>query len=171
MSKTIKDVLREQDVKPVTNVHGTPLVTYEEQVRISEQDLREGLDLNLPRLNPDGTVAGANYSNAAYNPQKFFDNRYYYDKEAGEMTIITAQTTTGYRAIGDQKTGRIFVKHIPAYVFGIEDGKLAFKRRVMVSDEDFVANYTHKLNQEEMMKLLPLIPTGGPAIPEGKLPF
>ena len=84
---------------------------------------------------------------------------------------MTAQTTDGYRAINEQSQGRCFTKHLAVMVFKRDGKELKYARTEMVSDTDFIAYFTHKLDKEAMKTLLPLIPSGVDNIPEGKLPI
>ena len=169
MAKTMRDILEEEKVKPLTNVNGTPLVSYEEQTKMAVDGIKEKVVTGIRPTNPDGSIAKSFYTSAVYNEERFFDNRY---RVVGdELQIVTAQTTDGYRAISEQKNGRIFAKFIPAISLKRENGKLKFFQNILVSDTDFVSHFTHKLDKEAMKDVLPLIPTGGPTIPEGKLPI
>lgn len=175
-TKSMMEVLKGTKEETLTNQQGTPLVTYEEQLKVGQTGINEhwdekrlGQDMGIRKLNPDGTVARSWYTTAAINEDRFYDNRYrVVDKE---LFLVTAQTSDGYRAINEQSRGTIFAKHIPVMVFSRKDGSLAYERTEMVSDTDFIAYYTNKLDKGAMKAILPLIPSGVENIPEGSLPI
>ena len=175
-TRSMMEVLTGTKEERLVNQAGTPLVTYEEQLKVGQKGINEhwddkrlGADLGIRKMNPDGTIAKSWVTTAAINEDRFYDNRYRVVE--GELFIVTAQTSDGYRAISEQSRGTIFAKHIPVLVFGRKDKALAYLRTEMVSDTDFIGYYTHKLDKEAMKQLLPLIPSGGDDIPEGKLPI
>ena len=142
---------------PVTNVNGTPVISFEEQRDLSVEVLREHAKFKPRAYNPDGTVKRSKVTNAAINMGAFFDNRYKKGKD--KIFVVTAQTTDGYRAIQEQASGRMSDKHVPALVFGRDkEGNLEYKDTVLVKDEEFISEYTHKLSEEAMRQILPLMP-------------
>lgn len=158
-----------REVKPITNVNGTPIVTFEEQRELGQDIIRDKFDLGQRKTNPDGSIARSLYHNAAVNEGWFFDNRY--RVKDGKIEVVTAQTSEGYRAIEGLKTGKAPYKHITAYVVKRDGKNLAFDTMVLISDDEFVTDFTNKLDKEAMKEILPLIPSGGPSVPEGKLPI
>lgn len=155
-------------IKTIAN-DGTPIVTFEQQRDLAQEMIRNKFDIGVRKTNPDGSVAKSLYHNKAVNEDWFFDNRFRVTD--GKLQLVTAQTSEGYRAIEDQRKGRLFAKHISAYEFVRKDKKLVYTNRVLVSDEDFIAHFTNKLDKEAMKEILPLIPSGEPSVPEGKLPI
>lgn len=156
--------------------NGTPIVTYEQQRDLAQEIIR-GTPSNLPQMhdfgfrktNPDGSIAASYYTTKAVNAEWFFDNRY---RIVGKkLQVVTAQTSEGYRAIGGLAKGQIYKKHILAYEFERKNGELVLSNRVLVSDQDFITYFTDKLDEEAMKVILPLIPSGAPSVPEGKLPI
>lgn len=175
-TRSMMEVLNGTKDDRLTNISGTPLVTYEEQRDLGQKGINEhwddkrlGADLGIRKMNPDGSVAKSWYTTAAINEDRFYDNRYRVVGE--ELQIVTAQTTDGYRAINEQSQGRCFTKHLAVMVFKRDGKELKYARTEMVSDTDFIAYFTHKLDKEAMKTLLPLIPSGVDNIPEGKLPI
>lgn len=169
MPKTMKDILEEEKVKPLTNVNGTPLVSYQEQRDAAVEGIKERVDFGVPTLNPDGTVAKSSYHTAAINRDIFFDNRY--RVVDGELQIVTAQTPDGYRAIKDQANGRCFTKLIPAHALKREGNKLKLVKNIQVSDTDFVSYFTHILDEDAMQEVLLAIQEGAQSTPKEKLPI
>lgn len=153
----------------ITNVKGTPIVSFEDQRDLGTAYVRDKIDVGLRKHNPDGSIARSKYHSAAINMEWFFDNRY---RVVGDkLQIVTAQTSDGWRAIQGAQTGRVHAKQITAYVFRREGKTLKYDSTVLVSDNDFITDFTHKLDKDAMRELLPLIPSGGPSVPEGKLPI
>ena len=156
--------------------HGTPIVTFEQQRDLAQDIIlgtpsqrQQRTDFGFRKMNPDGTIAKSHYDTKAVNVGWFFDNRY---RLVGKkLQVVTAQTSEGYRAISDLAKGTIFKKHIIAYEFERKNGELVPSNRVLVSDQDFLTYFTDKLDEEAMKVILPLIPSGAPSAPEGKLPI
>ena len=177
-TRSMKDAL-EGNVKEIrVNQNGTPLVSYEEQRTLGQKGVnehwdstrqRDNADIGIRKMNPDGTVAKSWYTSAAINFDRYYDNRYRVVN--GVLEIITATTPDGYRAIQEQKSGRVFAKLLPALTFAREGSELVYKKTVMVSDTEFISEFTHKLNNESMKEVLKKIPSGGEDIPEGNLPI
>ena len=168
MPKTMKDVLAEQNVKPITNVSGTPVVTFKEQAEAAERGIKDKVDFGIRKLNPDGTIAKSYYSSAAISMESFFLNRFRVVDD--ELQVVTGQTPEGYRAIKEQKTGHIFAKQILVHTLKRGNGKLVFNKNIMVSDTDFVSFFTKSLDEEAMREVLPLI-NGESSTPNEKLPI
>lgn len=169
---SMREIIDKNDVTPMTNVNGTPVVTFEQQRDMAQEAIRDKVDLGIRKLNPDGSIAKSLVTTAAINEDRFYDNRFKLvtDGEEKYMYLVTAQTTDGYRVISEQTTGRVAFKQIPAYVFKRSGSTLKYVRTEMVSDTDFIASFTGKLNQEAMAIVLPLLPaeTG---IAEANLPI
>lgn len=169
---------REEEIPVIATDHGKPIVTFEDQAKMGQgyvmntpnRALRgQRQDFGFRKTNPDGTIAASYYENKAVNSGWFFDNRY---RMVGKkLQVVTAQTSEGYRAIQDLAKGQIYKKHIVAYEFERKNGDLVLTNRVLVSDQDFVTYFTNKLDEEAMKVILPLIPSGAPSAPEGKLPI
>ncbi len=153
----------------ITNVKGTPIVSFEDQRDLGQEYLRNNIDVGIRKTNPDGSIARSKYHSAAVNMDWFFENRYRVVNK--NLQVVTAQTDDGWRAIKGMKAGRIGMKHVPAYEFRRNNGKLEFVKQVLVGEDDFIAAFTNKLDKEAMKEILPLIPSGGPSVPEGKLPI
>lgn len=169
---SMKEIIDKNDVTPMTNVNGTPVVTFEQQRDMAQDAIRDKIDLGVRKLNPDGSIARSLVTTAAINEDRFYDNRFKLVAEGDEkyMYLVTAQTTDGYRVITEQATGRVAFKQIPAYVFKRDGSHLKYVKTEMVSDTDFIASFTGKLNQEAMALVLPLLPTET-GIAEANLPI
>lgn len=153
----------------ITNVKGTPVVSFADQRDLGQAYTRDHVDVGLRKTNPDGSIARSRYHSAAVNMDWFYDNRYRVNGD--KMELVTSQTSDGWKAIQGARSGRLGCKQVTAYVFKREGKALKFDSTVLISDTDFIADFTHKLDKEAMKEVLPLIPSGGPSVPEGKLPI
>ena len=154
----------------ITNVKGTPIVSFPDQRDLGQAYLRDHVDVGLRKANPDGSIARSKYHSAAVNMDWFYDNRYRV-VEGKYLQVITSQTDDGWRAIKGIKSGRVGAKQVRVYEFVRENKNLKFNKVVTVSDDEFISDFTDKLDKESMKVILPLIPSGGPSVPEGKLPI
>lgn len=161
-----------REVKPLTNVNGTPIVTFDEQKELGQDIIRDKVDLGLRKTNPDGSVARSLYHNAAVNKGWFYDNRF---RVVGDrMQVVTAQTSDGFRAIDTMRSGRLYAPHILAYQFRREGKTIVLDATVMVSDDEFLADFTHKLDEDAMNEVLRVLSentSGTKSVPESKLPI
>lgn len=145
-----------EKVKPIGIAEsGAKIVSFEDQRSMAQLSLMEGEGIGGITLNPDGTVARPHAPYLAVNPDVFYINRY---KKVGKRVYIV----TDYRAIREQASGVVYLKAIPAFVVARgEDGKLFLEKVVNVSDTDFIADFTHKLSNDAMREVLPLLAGGG----------
>ena len=61
-------------------------------------------------------------------------------------------------AIAGLRDNKVPYPHIEAYLIGSnEDGKIVCEKKVTISDKDFVADYTHKLDHASMKMVLSAI--------------
>lgn len=141
-------------VTPVAENNGIKVVTFEEQRDLAQAALIENTTLDLVDYNDDGTVRRTPTRFAAVNLDHYYINRY--KKVRDRLYIVT-----DYRAITEQANGVIYAKQIPAYVIKRDENKqLQLEKMVTVSDDEFVADYTHTLNREAMKQVMPLLAAG-----------
>lgn len=149
---SLREILdRAERVKPVAEINGKKIMSYEDLRDISTAEINEGGKINIVEFNPDGTPRNSMTRNVATNLEHFYINRFKtVDKE---MFIVR-----DYRAISEQSTGRVYAKRIPCYVVKRnEKGKLYLDRMVTVSDDEFIAEFTHILDHKSMSEVLPLL--------------
>lgn len=149
---SLREILdRAERVKPVAEINGKKIMSYEDLRDISTAEINEGGKINIVEFNPDGTPRNSMTRNVATNLEHFYINRFKtVDKE---MFIVR-----DYRAISEQSTGRVYAKRIPCYVVKRnEKGKLYLDRMVTVSDDEFIADFTHILDHKSMSEVLPLL--------------
>lgn len=145
------DVLKEaENVKPIDTINGMKIVPFESVPALAQAAIVNDEDLGGRTMNLNGTVARSKCLFAAVNVDNLYINRYKVVK--GKLYVIT-----DYRAIKDQASGRVYAKQIPAYVFVRKDGEMVLEKMDIVSDTEFVSDYTNKLSNEAMQKLMPLL--------------
>ena len=149
------DVLKEaESVQPIDTINGMKIVPFEHVPALAQAALVNNEDLGGRTMNLNGTVARSRCLFAAVNVDNLYINRYKVNK--GKLYVIT-----DYRAIKDQSSGRVYAKQIPAYVFVRKDGEMVLEKMDIVSDTEFVSDYTNRLSNEAMQKLMPLLVNSG----------
>lgn len=141
---------RAEEVKPLYEQNGVKVVSFEDQRAVAQAEIINDVDLGNRTVNPDGTVARSRTKYAAINVDHLYLNRY---KQVGKKLFVV----TDYRAIKEQPTGRIYSSQIKAFVFVRENDVLKKEKMTVISDKDFVSDYTKTLNPEAMAQLIPLM--------------
>lgn len=160
-AKSMGEILEQRDsIKPIAERNGMKIVTYDEitSVAIAEQ-IESQIDMGDRTMNPDGSVAKTRTKFAAVNPDNLFINRFrvLHTDDGDKMEIVV-----DYRAIKEQDRGRIYVQRVPSYIIARNGkGKLFVEKMTTVSDVEFVGEFTHKLNNNAMKEILPLLATHG----------
>lgn len=155
----MKELYQKVDnVKPFAEKDGQKWVSFEDAAILNSYNADEP-NTGMQTRNPDGSLASTGKTVHAVNPDYFFMNRY--KVKGKKMYIVSGHTTDGYRCIKEQASGRVFLKMIPAYVIIRDsDGKLALESQTMISDTEFIADFTKKLDNKSMAEILPLITVG-----------
>lgn len=152
----LKELLEKtENITPIGTENGQKIVTIEEQRDLAYlEHMTGGSQLGTVQFNPDGmTVARTPGGTVAVNPDTYFINRYRKVKEA--LYVVT-----DYRVIKEQDSGNVSLKTIPAHVIKRDEGGgLYVDKTVMISDAEFIADYTNILNREAMAQIKPLIDT------------
>ena len=107
-------------------------------------------DISGLSLNPDGSLARTKGNMAAVNTNDFYANRY--KKIKNKYYVVT-----DLMAIDGAKEGKVPYPQLTAYLIGEKDGKVVCEKTVMVSDKDFLADFTHSLDKESMKLVLSAI--------------
>lgn len=153
----IKELIEKTEkIEPVTVINGIKVVEFSEQRDLALMDnLTQEETLGTLQRNPDGSIARTPVKYAAVNMDYYYLNRY--KKVKDSLYIVT-----DFRAIMEQKNGSVYAKQILAYVVSRdkESGSLKIDKTVMVSDTEFVADFTHILNREAMAQIVPLLANG-----------
>lgn len=159
---SMKDVLEKaENVEPIARVNGIDVMTFTEANAKTQADMVEGRpDLGVHKMNPDGTLARSNTYYAGVNVERLFQNRYRYIEESDDSGNMKKklQVVVDHRACDEQASGKVYLGIIPAYVIsrGYQK-KLRIERVDSILREDFIKNFTRKLDREAMNDILPLI--------------
>lgn len=161
--KSVREILESAlKIEPLAEVHGTQLVTFEEYQEANYADALNKNDTGIRKLNPDGSIARSKTKYAAVSEDVYYDNRFKIIEEDSKKkyVIVVPQTSDdAYLSVKALNNGKMPPKkRVPAYV--ISRGKynaLVCEKRVTVSDDDFIANFNHKLDKESMKKVLPCL--------------
>lgn len=161
-------------VKPIAEKDGHKYVNFEDAAVLNSFNAQEP-KTGLQTRNPDGSLASSGKTVHAVNPEYFFANRYKV-KGTGKnmrMILVSGHTVDGYRCIKEQSSGRVFLKTIPAYVIARnpKTNELEVEKQVMVSDTEFVSDFTNKLDNKSMAEILPLITASGSDMAASEMPI
>lgn len=161
--KELADLFARADkVKPFAEKDGQKWTSFEDASVLNSINAQEP-KTGMQTRNHDGSLASTGKTVHAVNPDYFFANRYKLKGAKGnqKMVIVSGHTNDGYRVIKEQSSGRVFLKTIPAYVIARDaDGKLFLEKQTVISDTEFISDFTNKLNNKSMAEILPLIVDG-----------
>lgn len=168
----ITDVLdAAREVEPIAERNGTKIVSYEDYVTLaSEAGIKEKngerTDTGDRTINPDGQTIGRSRTPfTAVNENKIFDNRY---RLKGKMGDREMQVVIDERIMNDLQNGRELCakKQVPCYcIKKNEEGVYYLDRMIMVSDVEFMAEFTEKLNPTLAKELWMLFESAGADVP------
>lgn len=169
MAVDIKSILeRADEAKPLAEAHGKKYVSFDDYMSMAtKENVEEQMgkkDLGGLELNPDGSLARTKCNYVAINVENFYDNRYKKIKNKYYVVI-------DHMAIDGLATGRVPYQQITAYLISSQEGQIVCEKTVMVSDKDFMADFTHKLNHESMAKVLDAISRMGGDVGTDNLEF
>ena len=156
----MKELYQKVDaVKPFAEKDGEVWVSFEDAAVLNSYNADEP-NTGMQTRNADGTLASTGKTVHAVNPDYFFANRY--KVKGKKMIIVSGHTSDGYRCIKEQSSGRVFLKTIPAYIIARDaDGKLFLEKQTVISDTEFISEFTNKLDNKSMAEVLPLITAVG----------
>lgn len=147
--KEILDIAEKS--KPIAMVNGKEAVTFEDYMALAAADNINNTELGLTKFNPDGTPARTNVKRVAINVENFFINRY-------KLVKKSIYLVTDFYCISEQASGKVPFKQVPCAVISRgEDGKLKLDKMTTVSDNEFLADFTHSLDREAMTEILPIL--------------
>lgn len=154
--ETLKDLFDKADnVSVFAEKDGQKWTDFEGAAVLNSIDAMEP-QTGVQTRNPDGTLASTGKTVHAVNPEYFFANRY--KVKGKKMILVSGHTSDGYRCIKEQASGRVFLKTIPAYIIARDsDGKLFLEKQTVISDTEFISEFTNKLDNKSMAEVLPLI--------------
>lgn len=146
------------NIRPLAEKDGQKFVTFEDASVLNSFNAQEP-KTGMQTRNKDGSLASTGKTVHAVNPEYFFANRY--KVKGKKMILVSGHTTDGYRCIKEQASGRVYLKTIPAYVIARDsDGKLFLEKQTVISDTEFISEFTNKLDNKSMAEILPLIVNG-----------
>lgn len=157
--RAMKELYEKVDkVRPLAEKDGEVYVTFEDAATLNSYNADEP-KTGLQMRNPDGSIASTGKTVHAVNPDYFFANRY--KVKGKKLIVVSGHTVEGYRCIKEQSSGHVFLKTIPAYVIARNaDGQLALEKQAVVSDTEFISEFTNKLDNKSMAEILPLLTVG-----------
>ena len=142
-------------VRPLAEKDGEVWVDFNDASILNSYNADEP-NTGMQTRNPDGSLASTGKRVHAVNPDYFFMNRY--KVKGKKMILVSGHTSDGYRCIKEQASGRVFLKSVPAYVIARDsDGKLYLEKQTVISDTEFISEFTNKLDNKSMAEILPLI--------------
>lgn len=172
--KELKELYDKVDkVKPLAEKDGAVLVTFEDAATLNSYNADEP-NTGMQTRNADGSLASTGKTVHAVNPDYFFANRYKVKGAKGnqKLIVVSGHTPDGYRCIKEQASGRLFIKNVPAYIiYRDADGKLALEKQTMISDTEFISDFTNKLDNKSMAEILPLITAVGNEVNTDTMPI
>lgn len=158
MEKSMMQAIQDADkVKPFAELNGKPVVTFEEY---NDLVSRDHYMKSVPGIVPvdDRGLPTASLTNyVAMNPDVMFQNRYRVVKDKGRQVM---QVIIDRRAIDEQSRGMVYKTSLPAMCLVREDDELRYEKTVLVSDREFLSEFTHHLTNEAMATIAPLLVGG-----------
>lgn len=150
---------RAEEIQPLAEKDGQKFVNFEDAAVLNSINAQEP-KTGLQTRNHDGSLASTGKTVHAINPDYFYANRY--KVKGKKLIIVSGHTTDGYRCIAEQASGRVFLKTIPAYVIARDEKtkELFLEKQIVISDTEFVSDFTSKLDNKSMAEILPLLMVG-----------
>lgn len=150
---------RAEKIQPLAEKDGQKFVNFEDASVLNSINAQEP-KTGLQTRNHDGSLASTGKTVHAINPDYFYANRY--KVKGKKLIIVSGHTTDGYRCIAEQASGRVFLKTIPAYVIARDEKtkELFLEKQTVISDTEFVSDFTSKLDNKSMAEILPLLMVG-----------
>ena len=148
-AKTVKK-FAEKDGQVFTDFEGASILNS-----VNAEEPKTGLQTR----NKDNSLASTGKTVHAINPNYFYANRYKVKGTGANrrMYVVSGHTNDGYRCIKEQASGTVFLKNIPAYVIAKVEGEYILEKVTTITDKEFISDYTEKLSNPLMAKILPLI--------------
>lgn len=173
--RELKELYEKVDnVRPFAEKDGKVWVDFEDAATLNSYNADEPRT-GMQTRNADGSLASTGKTVHAVNPDYFFANRYKVKGAKGnqKLIVVSGHTTDGYRCIKEQASGRLFIKNVPAYVFyrDSETKELVLEKQTMISDTEFISDFTNKLDNKSMAEILPLITAGGNEVSTDTMPI
>ena len=157
------------NVRPFAEKDGEVYVSFEDAAVLNSFNADEP-QTGMQTRNADGTLASTGKTVHAVNPDYFFLNRY--KVKGKKLIVVSGHTTDGYRCIKEQAQGRVFLKTIPAYIIARDsDGNLFVEKQTVISDTEFISEFTNRLDNKSMAEILPLLTSNGSEMTADSMPI
>ena len=171
----LKELYEKVDkVQPLAEKDGKVWVDFEDAATLNSYNADEPRT-GMQTRNADGSLASTGKTVHAVNPDYFFANRYKVKGAKGnqKLIVVSGHTPDGYRCIKEQASGRLFIKNVPAYILyrDAETKELVLEKKTMISDTEFISDFTNKLDNKSMAEILPLITTSGGDVSTDTMPI
>lgn len=161
---------RADNVRPFAEKDGQVYVSFEDAAVLNSVNAEEGKGTGMQLRNPDGSLASTGKTVHAINPDYFFANRY--KLKGKKLHVVSGHEPTGYRCIKEQSSGHIYIKTIPCYIIARnEKGELVLEKQTMISDTEFISDFTNTLDHKSMAEILPLITEHGNEMTADSMPI
>lgn len=159
MEKTMLQAIQDAErVKPFAELNGKQVVTFEDYNDLTARDYYNKAVPGIVPVDDRGLPTKSVTNYVAMNPDVMFMNRYRVVKDKGRQVM---QVVIDRRAIDEQDKGTVYKAQIPAVCLARgEDGELHYDKTVLVSDREFLSEFTHHLTNEAMGVIAPLLVGG-----------
>lgn len=157
----IGEILRKaEEVTPIAERGGRQIMSFDDQMALATKENMESMtnkamgkkdgDLGGLKWNSDGSLARTRGNAASVNLDSFYNNRF--KKIKNKYYVVIDKL-----AIAGLRDNKVPYPHIEAYLIGENEGKIVCEKKVTISDKEFVADYTHKLDHASMKMVLDAI--------------
>lgn len=162
MEKTIAQIVADSENATIlgTGPNGEKYVSFEDYANLTSMKTLEARGAGkqtateVPELNPDGTYASSNPRYIAISLDDLYLNR-------AKVTEDHVYVVKDWWCIKTQDSGRVPVKQVPCFVFKREGKKLTFENATVISDAEFIAEYTEELGHKTMAQIFPYLQARG----------
>ena len=158
------------EVKPLAEKDGEKWVTFSDAATLNSYNSIEP-STKMQVRNPDGSIASTGKTVHAVNPDYFFLNRF--KLKGKKLYVVSGHMPDSYRCIREQASGRVFLKNIPAYIISrdAETKELVLEKMTVISDTEFISEFTSTLDNKSMAEILPLITADNKTIEADEMPI
>lgn len=163
---SIKEILeRAETAQPIAKNNDKDIVSFDDYRNLATVANMNGEDLGGVMFNPDGSMARTKCTMAAVNLDDFYANKF--KKVKNKYYVVT--DLMAIREV--ERTGQAPYQHINGFLIGEKDGQVVCEKPVIISAEDFIADFTHTLDHASMAIVLDAISKIGVDAGTEKLEF
>lgn len=159
MSKITEILDRAKKVEPISEKNGVKVCSPSDaQDLILEELIDPSPDLGIREVDEKGNILTSRCLVSQVSPQRIYDNRFKKQGTKGvgydELWVVPAIDPKGYRAV----VKGLEDKDIPVYRISKdkESGELVLAGKTTVDYQKFHSEFTHKLGEDSMKKIIPL---------------